>query len=246
MENKNFFKNFFSQRTMNIVVGTCICIWAILFTLFIIEVGLFSDSNGVERWTSRIDEWDEFISSEKEKVDFFTDTINGDMFSFKGMLVIPWVEITSNSYGLFHTILNFKIYDTNRKTEYILFQTNQEISNSKLIQAKNHLIWFIEADEQFFIYDEQGTDLIACSYPSGYSFVYPEISDIDIENLDPGEKSVVDKDIKKPDTYWVNNSLSSFSVIDNMLLFYAQKDNDKQYWAYDLEARTIQKLTEVF
>ena len=184
----DFFKKLFSQQTMNIVVGTCICIWVILFTLFIIEGGLFSDSNRIKRWESRIDEWDEFIPNEKENMEFFTDTVNGDMFSFKKMLVTPWIEITSDSCGIHHKILNFKIYDTNRKTEYTLFQTNQEIRNSKLIQAKNHLIWFIEADEQFFIYDEQGTDLIANPSLPSYSFVYPKISDIDIKTLDPRRK----------------------------------------------------------
>ena len=64
----NFFKKLFSQQTMNIVVGTCICIWVILFTLFIIEGGLFSDSNRIKRWESRIDEWDEFISNEKKRI----------------------------------------------------------------------------------------------------------------------------------------------------------------------------------
>ena len=237
----DFFKKLFSQQTMNIVVGTCICIWVILFTLFIIEGGLFSNSNRIKRWESRIDEWDEFISNEKENMEFFADTVNGDMFSFKKMLVTPWIEITSDSCGIHHKILNFKIYDTNRKTEYTLFQTNQEIRNSKLIQAKNHLIWFIEADEQFFIYDEQGTDLIANPSLPSYSFVYPKISDIDIETLDPGEKSTIEKNTPELDVYLVNKSIASFSVIENLLLFYAQKDRDKQYWIYDLEERKILK-----
>lgn len=230
-----FFKNFFSWRTMLIIVGTCICIWVILFTLFIIESGFFSDY-GRGRWVSRVDELDDFISGKKIKL--FTDTVNGDMFQFKEMLVVPLVEITSDSSGVHHNILNFKIYDKEHKTESILFQINRKIKNSKLIQAKNHLIWFIVADEQFFIYDDQGTDLITSPYPSGYSFVYPETSDIYKEISASGERL----ETEKPDTYLANKNISSFSVIGNQLLFYAEKDRDKQYWIYDLTTKEIREI----
>ena len=96
----SFFKKFFSQRTMNIIAGTCICIWLVLFTLFIIEFGFFADSDGLDRrWTSRIKEFDEFIPSKKEKVEFFTDTVYGTMFQFKDMLVIPLTEMKVDSLG---------------------------------------------------------------------------------------------------------------------------------------------------
>lgn len=233
-------KKIFSWRTMLIIVGTCICIWVILFTLLIIESGFFSDY-GRGRWVSRVEELDDFISGKKIKL--FTDTVNGDMFQFKEMLVIPLVEITSDSSGVQQKILNFKMYDTEHKTESTLFQTNQEIRCSKLIQMKSHLIWFIEANEQFFIYDNQGTDLIASPHKPGYTFVYPETSDIDIERLDSGEQYSTVKKTEMPDTYLVNNSVSSFSIIGNQLLLYAQKDRDKQYWVYDLTTKEIHEIT---
>lgn len=229
-------KKIFSWRTMLIIVGTCICIWVILFTLLIIESGFFSDY-GRGRWVSRVEELDDFISGKKIKL--FTDTVNGDMFQFKEMLVIPLVEITSDSSGVQQKILNFKMYDTEHKTESTLFQTNQEIRCSKLIQTKSHLIWFIEANEQFFIYDNQGTDLIASPHKPGYTFVYPETSDID----DSGEQYSTVKKTEMPDTYLVNNSVPLFSIIGNQLLLYAQKDRDKQYWVYDLTTKEIHEIT---
>lgn len=55
----NFFKKLFSERTFRIIVGTCICIGVILFTLFIIEQGFTSTDNElpdrVETWKSRLD-----------------------------------------------------------------------------------------------------------------------------------------------------------------------------------------------
>ena len=56
-----------------------------------------------------------------------------------------------------------------------------------------------------------------------------------------GEKSTIEKNTPELDVYLVNKSIASFSVIENLLLFYAQKDRDKQYWIYDLEERKILK-----
>ena len=71
-----------------------------------------------------------------------------------------------------------------------------------------------------------------------------------------GEKSTIEKNTPELDAYLVNKSIASFSVIENylvnksiasfsvienLLLFYAQKDRDKQYWIYDLEERKILK-----
>ena len=241
----SFFKKFFSQRTMNIIAGTCICIWLVLFTLFIIEFGFFADSDGLDRrWTSRIKEFDEFIPSKKEKVEFFTDTVYGTMFPFKDMLVIPLVEIKVDSAGEQNRILNFKVYHTNTKTESNLFPVNQEIIQSKLIQAKDHLFWFMETKDTFYLYDSCKVDLVKSAYPSGYSFVYPSTFEIEgVEELNhEEERPAKTKEIKIPDTYLVHKTVHSFSIVGNQLLFYAQKDHDKRYWLYDLTTKEIREL----
>ena len=129
------------------------------------------------------------------------------------------------------------------KKEFNLFLENQRISNSKLIQIKEHLIWFIEARDSFFIYDNQSTDLVKASFPVGYSFTYPELFDIEeLSNEEEEERPTKTKEVKIPDTYLVNKNVSSFSVIGNQLLLCAQKEKDKQYWIYDLETKEIRKL----
>ena len=131
-----FFKNLFSERTFRIIVGTCICIVTILFTLVIIEQGFTSADNElpdrVETLKSRLD---------KNDILFYRDTVNGNAFQFKDLLVIPWVEMQSDSLGKKNTILNFKVYNMSTKKEFNLFPENQRISNSKLIQIKERLIW---------------------------------------------------------------------------------------------------------
>lgn len=236
-------KKIFSWRTMWVIVGTCICTWAILFTLFIIESGFFSDY-GKTRWTSRAKEFDKLVSTKKEEVLFFTDTVYGTMFPFKDMLVIPLVEIKVDSAGERNRILNFKVYHTNTKTESNLFPVNQEIIQSKLIQAKDHLFWFMETKDTFYLYDSCNVDLVKSAYPSGYSFVY--LSTFEIEGVEElnheEERPAQTKEIKIPDTYLVHKTVPSFSIIGNQLLFYAQKDHDKRYWLYDLTTREIREL----
>lgn len=246
-----FFKKLFSERTMNVIVGTCFCILIILSTLFAIELGFFGedgiDRSRLGRWVDRIESRDDFDSYPRKNIVISTDTVNGNLFQFKEMLVIPLVEVKSDSSGVKRTILNFKVYNTKRKTESTLFPTCQAIVNSKLIQVKEHLIWFIEADGQFFIYDEQGTGLIATSFPIGYSFVYPETSEVEIrEKLDSGEMMmpIVPQDFKMPDAYIANRAVVPFSIVGNHLLLCAQKDKDKnkKYWTYDLETKVVRGL----
>lgn len=244
-----FFKKLFSQRTMNVIVGTCFCILIILFTLFIIELGFFGgdgiDRSRLGKWVDRVERSDDFDSYKRKNIVISTDTVNDNLFQFKEMLVIPLVEVKSDSSGVRRTILNFKVYHTKRKTESTLFPTCQTIVNSKLIQVKEHLIWFIEADGQFFIYDEQGTGLIATSSPTGYSFVYPETSEVEIwEKLDSGEMvmPIVPKDFKMPDAYVANKAVVPFSIVGNHLLLCAKKDKDKKYWTYDLETKVVREL----
>ena len=245
----NFFKKLFSERTFRIVVGTCICIVVILFTLFIIEQGFTSADNElpgrVETWKSRLDKIQSEFGADRNDVLFYRDTVNGNAFQFKDLLVIPWVEMKSDSLGKKNTILNFKMYNVNTKKELDLFPENQRISNSKLIQIKEHFIWFIEARDSFFIYDNQSTDLVKASFPVGYSFIYPDLFNIEgIEELsnEEEERPTKTKEVKVPDTYLVNKNVSSFSVIGNQLLLCAQKEKDKQYWIYDLETKEIRKL----
>ena len=231
----NFFKKLFSERTFRIIVGTCICIVVILFTLFIIGLGFTSADNELP------DKIQSEFGADRNDVLFYRDTVNGNIFQFKDLLVIPWVEMKSDSLGKKNTILNFKVYNMSTKKEFNLFPENQRISNSKLIQIKEHLIWFIEAEDSFFIYDNQSTDLVKASFPIGYSFIYPELFNIEgIEELS-NEKERPTK-TKVPDTYLVNKNVSSFSIIGNQLLLCAQKEKDKQYWFYDLETKEIRKL----
>ena len=244
----NFFKKLFSERTFRIVVGTCICIVVILFTLFIIEQGFTSADNElpgrVETWKSRLGKIQSEFGADRNDVLFYMDTVNGNAFQFKDLLVIPWVEMKSDSLGKKNTILNFKVYNMSTKKEFNLFPENQRIFNSKLIQIKEHLIWFIEARDSFFIYDNQSTDLVNASFPVGYSFIYPDLFDIEgIEELsNEEERPIKTKEVKVLDTYLVNKNVSSFSIVGNQLLLCAQKEKDKQYWIYDLETRKIRKL----
>lgn len=232
-------------------MGTCICIGAILFTLSIIEQAFTSSNNElpdrVETLKSRLDKIQSEFGIDRNDVSFYVDTVNGNTFQFKDLLVIPWVEIKSDSLGKKNTILNFKVYNMSTKKEFNLFPENQRISNSKLIQIKEYLIWFIEARDSFFIYDNQSTDLVKASFPIGYSFIYPELFDIEeIEELsneeEEEERPTKTKEVKVPDTYLVNKNVSSFSVLGNQLLLCAQNGKDKQYWFYDLETKEIRKL----
>ena len=53
------------------------------------------------------------------------DTVNGNAFQFKDLLVIPWVEMKSDSLGEKNTILNFKVYNISTKKKFNLFSENQ-------------------------------------------------------------------------------------------------------------------------
>lgn len=242
----NLFKKLFSERMFRFIVGICICIISVIITLSLIVAIIeavipTSDENGTIRRLEVLGHELSEFSADKENVAFYADTINGNMFQFKDLLVIPWVEMKSDSLGNKNTILNFKVYNMSTKKEFNLFPENQRISNSKLIQIKEHLIWFIEAEDSFFIYDNQSTDLVKASFPIGYSFIYPELFNIEgIEELS-NEKERPTK-TKVPDTYLVNKNVSSFSIIGNQLLLCAQKEKDKQYWFYDLETKEIWKL----
>ena len=83
------------------------------------------------------------------------------------------------------------------------------------------------------------------SFLVGYSFIYPELFNIEgIEELsnEEEERPTKTKEVKVPDTYLVNKNVSSFSIIGNQLLLCTQKEKDKQYWIYDLETKEIRKL----
>ena len=246
----NLFKKLFSERMFRFIVGICICIISVIITLSLIVAIIeavipTSDENGTIRRLEVLGHELSEFSADKENVAFYADTINGNMFQFKDLLVIPWVEMKSDSLGNKNTILNFKVYNMSTKKEFNLFPENQRISNSKLIQIKEHLIWFIEAEDSFFIYDNQSTDLVKASFPIGYSFIYPELFNIEgIEELsnEEEERPTKTKEVKVPDTYLVNKNVSSFSIIGNQLLLCTQKEKDKQYWIYDLETKVIRKL----
>ena len=150
----DFFKKLFSVRTVNVIMCTCICIILILAMLGVIEFSLYSkdDTFGYSR---RIDR---FIpeNNEEEYKELSIDTLQGDMFSFKNYRVLPFLEVKKTTMGDKKTILNFKLFDVNSKTEQTLFPSNQKIHVSKLVKTERCLLWMIETwDKYFYLYDSE-------------------------------------------------------------------------------------------
>lgn len=233
-----FLRNIFSKRTAGIIIGTCVCIWCVLLTLSILENGFSYESNGSRRWVGRaIDEIEEKYQRDKKKITLSTDTVNGNAFLFKDFLVIPQVEMKSDSSGNHQRILNFRLYDTKHKSTSSLFKDNQEISNSKLVQVKNVVLWFIESKGKLYIYDSRNSKLMVTPYPEKYALEYPA-------SLTANKKDscdvVSDKQIVK--AYQIDKTCPSFTIIGNQLLVCARSQKDKRYWIYDLSLMTINPL----
>lgn len=87
----NFLNRFFSQRTLNIVGGTCICIIIIVLTLAFIELVLINSNTNGARYSILQDRIEEFIINEKEVV-ISCDTIQGQIFGFKNQFIVPIIE----------------------------------------------------------------------------------------------------------------------------------------------------------
>ena len=75
----SLFKKLFTEKMFFIVVGTCVCVLVVFFTLGIIE-GVVIESNGETRWAAwrnRLEEVNQVLN--KEKVVLYTDTVQGEI-----------------------------------------------------------------------------------------------------------------------------------------------------------------------
>ena len=118
----SLFKKLFTEKMFFIVVGTCVCVLVVFFTLGIIE-GVVIESNGETRWAAwrnRLEEVNQVLN--KEKVVLYTDTVQGEMFGFKDLMVIPVLELTRDSTGEHRKMLNFQMYDAARGIQCLLFR----------------------------------------------------------------------------------------------------------------------------
>lgn len=235
----NFFNRFFSQRTMNVIGGTCICIILILGTLAFIELAITaSDTNGVRRttWQNRIEE---FIINEEEIISS-CDTIQGQIFGFKNQFIVPVVEAKQDSFGKHHTILNFLVLGTENQMERKLFTSNQHIWNNQIIEINHVKLWFIETKGCFYLFDERKENPIKIKYPSTFSLVFPETETIISEKEDMNEKKPILKEKQETKPQLVNSNYPPFTIVNNQVLIQAQSNkNDNLYWFYNMTDKTI-------
>lgn len=234
----DFFKKLFSVRTVNVIMCTCICIILILAMLGVIEFSLYSkdDTFGYSR---RIDR---FIpeNNEEEYKELSIDTLQGDMFSFKNYRVLPFLEVKKTTMGDKKTILNFKLFDVNSKTEQTLFPSNQKIHVSKLVKTERCLLWMIETwDKYFYLYDERTDHLLSVEIPKGFYLIYPEQMDDSLENREER-----DSEFSGTTSHVVEFNCQPFSIQENQLLICAEsyKNKDKCYWLYNLDTYEIKSI----
>lgn len=234
----DFFKKLFSVRTVNVIMCTCICIILILAMLGVIEFSLYSkdDTFGYSR---RIDR---FIpeNNEEEYKELSIDTLQGDMFSFKNYRVLPFLEVKKTTMGDKKTILNFKLFDVNSKTEQTLFPSNQKIHVSKLVKTERCLLWMIETwDKYFYLYDERTDHLLSVEIPKGFYLIYPEQMDDSLENSEER-----DSEFSGTTSHVVELNCQPFSIQENQLLICAEsyKNKDKCYWLYNLDTYEIKSI----
>lgn len=137
----SLFKKLFTEKMFFIVVGTCVCVLVVFFTLGIIE-GVVIESNGETRWAAwrnRLEEVNQVLN--KEKVVLYTDTVQGEMFGFKDLMVIPVLELTRDSTGEHRKMLNFQMYDAARGIQCLLFQEHRHIFDSRMVKVKDAVLW---------------------------------------------------------------------------------------------------------
>ena len=142
----SLFKKLFTEKMFFIVVGTCVCVLVVFFTLGIIE-GVVIESNGETRWAAwrnRLEEVNQVLN--KEKVVLYTDTVQGEMFGFKDLMVIPVLELTRDSTGEHRKMLNFQMYDAARGIQCLLFQEHRHIFDSRMVKVKDAVLWIMESD----------------------------------------------------------------------------------------------------
>lgn len=244
-----FLKDLFTRKVFSIVLGTCICVWAVLFTLSLLESALI-ETNGESRWYAWRTRIDQVVTAVKpEEVVLYRDTVQGKMFPFQKQLVLPLEDIKKDLTGQHKRILNFKLYDASSGTISMLFPDNRDISHSRLLQVKDAILWVIESDTVAYLYDSRSTSLLSFPKHSGFHLDYPmtlknmalikEVSDED----DAGEsKRVVAPEL--PDVYGLDTSYPSFSLIGDQLVFYAESRSGRMYWAYDMKSCSITSLSD--
>ena len=241
----SLFKKLFTEKMFFIVVGTCVRVLVVFFTLGIIE-GVVIESNGETRWAAwrnRLEEVNQVLN--KEKVVLYTDTVQGEMFGFKDLMVIPVLELTRDSTGEHRKMLNFQMYDAARGIQCLLFQEHRHIFDSRMVKVKDAVLWIMESDTVVYLYDSRESHYIASNKNPRYRLLYPfSKSDLLKDDVaDPDE--VTPKEQKSPvtlpDVYCDDNVYPSFSVVNGHLIISAEyvRYQGRMHWAYDLQSRRI-------
>lgn len=242
-----FFKNLFTRRAFNIIVGICALIWVIILTWGLIELAL-KGSVEEDGWRARLSSYssnDDYDAEDYKTLS--TDTVYGEMFHFKDALVVPLLEVDNTRKYEFDSILNFKIISITQGTDSLLFQHNQKISHSELIQLDDRVLWIMEGKRVFYLYDSQSKHLQKVSYADDYSIVYPKSLELSIEDE---TKPAPDRDLlrqgtEKKGAYLVDNRIPSFTKIGNKILILAKRDgreNGRLYWIYDTDKQMIREI----
>lgn len=243
-----FFKKLFSEKMFLIIIGTCVSVLIILFTLGVLET-VIVESNGTQRWLtwkSRLEQVDRILT--KDEVVLYADTLQGECFGFKNLIVFPVMEMKRDSLGEHQRLLNFQLYDVSRDSISMLFSNHQNIFNSKLVKVKNTVLWFIESDTVAYIYDSRQTQYISfpkdryCRlvYPSSKNDLLQVVDEVDSEEQDIASLSRTKSPRTLPDVFCDDNTYQSFSLVDGLLIFSAEcRHSGKQYWLYDLNAKKI-------
>ena len=239
----SFFNKFFSQRTVNIIVGTCICVIIILMTLYFLEVALFTDSSfreasRTDTWKSRFERYSEYIG--KEEITLSCDTIQGEIFGFRDQLIIPIIEMKQDSLGKHQTILNFSVSEIDAPVNKLLFPEGLRIYQHKIVSVGPTRLWLIEAKDCFYIFDERKEQSVQAACQSPFSLVFPGEEQPLTSEIESEEDN---RDIEKQKKT-INIPYSSFSLINNHLLIQAKANKNNLYWIYDMSNATIRSINQ--
>lgn len=241
----SLFKKLFTEKMFFIVVGTCVCVLVVLFTLAIIE-GVVIESNCETRWITwqnRFEEVNQVLS--KEKVVLYTDTVQGEMFGFKNLMVIPVLELTRDSTGEHRKMLDFQMYDAHNGTQCLLFPEHRHIYDSKMVKVKDAVLWIMEADTVVYLFDSREPHYITSNKNPRYRLLYPSSKSellkdgvADSDEVTPEEQK---SPVTLPDAYCDDNVYPSFSVVNGHLIISAEsvRYQGRMHWAYDLQSRRI-------
>lgn len=239
----NFFNKFFSQRTVNIILGTCLCAIIILITLYFLETALFTDSSSIrgasrtETWKSRLEQYSEYIG--KKEIAFSCDTIQGEIFGFRNQLVIPIIETKRDSLGEHRTVLNFSVSEIDTPVNKLLFPEGVRINQNRIVNVDQARIWIIEAKDCFYIFDERKEQSVQVECQAPFSLVFPEEEPLTSDPESEEDNRDIEKQ-KKP----INTPYSSFSLINNHLLIQAKSNKSNLYWLYNMKNGTIRSINQ--